>query len=157
MELMLWRHAEAVEASIDQPDLKRPLTKRGKNQARSVADWIREHRPKNLRILASPAERCQQTARALALPYDVEPRLGINADVADILGAANWPEETAKPDGAVLLVGHQPTLGRLAALLLSGAEADWNIKKGALWWFSCRTREGQTQTILRAMVSPDMI
>jgi len=155
MELILWRHAEAVEASIGQPDLKRLLTKKGKSQAKRIADWLRERRPADLRILVSPAERCQQTARALALPYDTEARLGTSADVADILAAANWPEGRGKTDGAVLLVGHQPTLGRLAAFLLSGEEADWNVKKGALWWFS--SRDGGTDTTLRAVVGPDTV
>lgn len=157
MELLLWRHAEAVEASIGQPDLKRSLTKKGKNQARRIADWIREHRPADLRILVSPAERCQQTARALALPYDIEPRLGTTADVADLLDAANWSTGLGKTGDAVLLVGHQPTLGQLAAWLLSGREADWNFKKGAMWWFSSNPEAGETQAVLRAVIGPDMV
>ena len=154
MELMLWRHAEAVEPSIGQLDLKRDLTKKGKNQARRVAEWLRQRRPKNLRILVSPAERCQQTARALALPYDTEPRLGSGAEVADILAAANWPEAHGKAESAVLLVGHQPTLGRLGAFLLTGEEGDWNVKKGALWWFS--SGEGGTEVVLKAVIGPDL-
>jgi phosphohistidine phosphatase len=57
----------------------------------------------------------------------------------------------------VLLVGHQPTLGHLASLLLAGAEADWSIKKGAIWWFSKRSREGRDQTVLRAVINPEML
>ncbi|MBI5792167.1 MAG: histidine phosphatase family protein, partial [Rhodocyclales bacterium] len=53
--------------------------------------------------------------------------------------------------------GHQPTLGRVAALLLGGAEDDWTVKKGAVWWFSNRTREGETQTVLRGVISPDLL
>jgi len=154
MELIIWRHAEAVEPTIGLPDLKRSLTKKGKAQARRIADWLRERRPADLHILVSPAERCQQTARSLALPYETEARLGTSADVADLLAAANWPEGHGKSGGAILLVGHQPTLGRLAAWLLSGAEADWNLKKGALWWFSIR--DGEAETVLRAMIAPDM-
>lgn len=157
MELILWRHAEAVDAAVGQSDLKRVLTKRGKDQARRVAAWLRQHQPRELRILVSPAERCQQTAKALELPCQIEARLGIGADATDLLDAAGWPEGDATSGGAVLLVGHQPTLGRLAALLLSGEEADWNIKKAALWWFSSHTRAGETQTVLRAVLSPDMI
>ena len=56
-------------------------------------------------------------------------------------------------DQTVLVVGHQPTLGRLAARLLAGDEADWTIKKGALWWFSKRAGD----LILRAVVSPDLL
>ena len=48
------------------------------------------------------------------------------------------------------------TLGQTAALLLSGDEAEWTIKKGALWWFSNRTRQGETQTVLRAVIGPDL-
>ena len=50
---------------------------------------------------------------------------------------------------------HQPAPGRLCALLLAGSEADWTIKKGALWWFTNRVREGETQTVLRAVIPSD--
>ncbi|MBI3523937.1 MAG: histidine phosphatase family protein [Betaproteobacteria bacterium] len=157
MELILWRHAEAVEATTGQPDLKRRLSSRGEKQARHIADWLRRQLPKHLRILVSPALRCQQTAQALNLPFDIEPGIGTAADVADLLALADWPDGDGQRGSAVLLVGHQPTLGRLAALLLSGQEADWTIKKGALWWFSNRARAGETQTLLRAVVGPEMI
>jgi phosphohistidine phosphatase len=55
------------------------------------------------------------------------------------------------------LVGHQPTLGRLAAWLLAGEPADWTIKKGALWWFSSRAGHDDAQTVLRTVVSPDLL
>jgi phosphohistidine phosphatase len=53
--------------------------------------------------------------------------------------------------GAVLIVGHQPTLGRVAAVLLSGAEADWDIGKGALWWFH---HDNDGETTLFAVIDP---
>ena len=68
MDLLLWRHAEAEDGI---PDLKRKLTTRGEKQAQQMADWLRIHGSKNLRILASPAHRCQQTAQALALPFAI--------------------------------------------------------------------------------------
>jgi phosphohistidine phosphatase len=73
--------------------------------------------------------------------------------VADLIAAADWPAQS----GAVLLVGHQPGLGRLAALLLSGAEADWSVKKGGVWWFTRRSREGRDQTVLRAVMNAEML
>ena len=73
----------------------------------------------------------------------------MQANIADIIAASNWPRRK----GAVLVVGHQPTLGRLAARLLAGEQADWTIKKGALWWFSDRAGD----IFLRAVVSPDML
>lgn len=153
MDLILWRHAEAEEATAKLPDARRRLTARGEKQARQMARWLQQHMPKKLRILVSPAERTQMTAHALGMPFEVERRIGIGADAADVLGAAGWPDQ----GGAVLLVGHQPTLGRIAALLLSGEEADWTVKKGGLWWFSNRVREDETQTVLRAVINPDLL
>jgi len=152
MDLLLWRHAEAEEGI---PDLKRKLTARGEKQAQQVAVWVRQHAPKKLRILVSPALRCQQTAAALGLPFAIDKRLGTDSNPANILGAVGWPDGGESGDGAVLVVGHQPVLGQTAALLLSGEEADWSIKKGALWWFSNRTRKGETQTVLRAVTPPE--
>ncbi len=57
----------------------------------------------------------------------------------------------------VLIVGHQPSLGRLASLLLAGHETEWSIKKGALWWLSNRVRRGETQTVLRAMIPVELL
>lgn len=149
MDLLLWRHAEAEEGPND---LQRRLTARGEKQAKAMAKWICDHRPKNLRILVSPALRCQQTAQALGLPFETIRRLGPEACVSDLVGASEWP----LAGGNVLIVGHQPTLGRLASMLLSGAETDWTIKKGALWWFTNRVRAGETQTILRMALGPDL-
>ena len=157
MELIIWRHAEASEATALVPDLKRRLTARGEKQARAVAKWLRERQPKHLRILVSPALRCQQTAHALAQAFDTDKRLAPGADVSDLLAAADWGGNGMARSSAVLLVGHQPTLGRLAALLLSGQEADWTVKKGGLWWIGRRNREDEAQTTLRAVISPELL
>jgi len=149
VELILWRHAEAEDGGPGQSDHERRLTARGAKQARKVARWFLAHRPKELRILASPAERAVQTAQALKLPFEIDARIGPGADTADLIAASGWPDA----DGAVMLVGHQPTLGRLAALVLSGREADWTIKKGALWWL--RRPGGETSLI--AAIAPELV
>lgn len=150
MDLLLWRHAEAEEGT---PDLQRELTARGEKQARLMGEWLKTHAPKKLRIIVSPAVRTQQTARALGLPFETDKRVGPDADVSGLLAAVGWPD--GGRSGAVLVVGHQPSLGQTASLLLSGEEANWTIKKGALWWFSNRVRMGETQTVLRAAIPPD--
>ena len=131
MDLLLWRHAEAEDGA---PDAQRRLTRKGEKQAARMADWIRRHAPKNLRIVASPAVRCQQTAQALDRPFDTDERLAVDRSVSDLLAAAGWPDGKEK---AVLVVGHQPTLGRAAARLLSGSEIEQPLKKGGVWWISC--------------------
>lgn len=157
MDLILWRHAEAEDGGDRMPDAKRRLTARGEKQARRMAAWLVDRLPRKTTVLVSPTERTQQTAHALGLPFQLEPKIGVGADCADLLATAGWPEGNGKGGGAVLLVGHQPALGRLAALLLSGAEAEWSIKKGAVWWYSNRTRNGETQTVLRTVVNPDLL
>ncbi|BAL23372.1 histidine phosphatase family protein [Azoarcus sp. KH32C] len=150
MDLLLWRHAEAIDGT---PDHTRELTERGQRQARNVAAWLNERRPKRLRVLVSPTTRTRQTASAFTDDFEVVPSLGPEGGVADLLAATGWPDS----DRTCLVVGHQPALGRLAALLLAGEEADWTIKKGALWWFTTRTRNGETQHVLRAVVPPDLV
>ncbi|MCF8178079.1 MAG: histidine phosphatase family protein [Sulfuritalea sp.] len=153
MDLILWRHAEAEEGGATLPDYKRRLTTRGEKQARQMARWLCSHLPRKKKVLVSPAERTQQTAHALDLPYEIEPALGIGASVKDVLRVADWPNH----NGAIVIIGHQPTLGRVAALLLGGAEDNWSVKKGGIWWFSNRTRDEEPQTVLRAVLNPDFV
>ena len=154
MELLLWRHCEA-EPGV--PDLGRALTGKGEKQARRVAAWLHAHLPDSARILVSPALRAQQTAAALA---ELAPRkvktvdaLAPGASAEDVLGAVRWPQSGA----VIVVVGHQPTLGWVASRLLSGAEADWPIKKGGVWWVSSRSRFGIDQAVVRAVINPDLV
>jgi phosphohistidine phosphatase len=156
MDLILWRHAEAEDGNGRTPDAKRRLTAHGEKQARRMAIWLNERLPQKATVLVSPTERTQQTAHALGRPFEIEPRIGVGADCADLLAAAGWPDSKVSRGGPLVLVGHQPTLGRLAALLLSGAEADWAFKKGAVWWFSRRVREDEDQVVLRAVMVADL-
>jgi len=148
MDLILWRHAEAEEGG---PDLSRTLTSKGRKQAARVADWLQQRLPAKFALLASPAARAQQTAEALGTKIKTVERLAPGAGVADILEAAGWPDHK----GTVVLVGHQPDLGNAVAYLLSGAKADWSLKKGALCWVTSRDKE--PQVVLRAAISPDLL
>ncbi|MCX7144957.1 MAG: histidine phosphatase family protein [Sulfuritalea sp.] len=150
MDLILWRHAEAKEAAGAVADADRELTTRGLHHAQQVAEWLRGQRLPKVTVLSSPAKRALQTAQTLSLPVKVKTQLGVGANIADLLGAADWPDHS----GAIILVSHQPALGRLASLLLAGTEADWTIKKAGVWWFSNRVRHDETQTVLRAVHNP---
>lgn len=149
MDLILWRHAEAEAGGPGIADSDRNLTGRGKKHAKQMADWLLAQRLPKLSIIVSPTKRTVQTVEALGRHYKVNRKLGPGATAADLLAAANWPDES----GAVMLVSHMPGLGRLASLLLSGSEADWTIKKAGVWWFSNRVRRDETQTVLRAVAN----
>lgn len=128
MDLIIWRHAEAEEGA---PDAARQLTAKGVKQARKLAKWLNARLQGEVRLLASPAVRAQQTAQTLGLAIDTRAELAPGAAPARILRAAGWPRQ----QGTVIVVGHQPTLGQLAALIMTDEAADWEIKKGAIWWF----------------------
>jgi phosphohistidine phosphatase len=150
MELILWRHAEAEDG---RPDLRRELTALGRKQAAQVADWLNVRLPEHSRILCSPAVRTQQTLDALERDYEVDPALGPGADPAGVLRATGWGER----QGTVLVVGHQPTLGRLAALLMTGRQQDWDLPRGALWWFEQGDPHLPYGPTLKAVVTPELL
>lgn len=150
MDLILWRHAEAIDGL---PDLARKLTPKGAKQAREMAAWLRPRLPKHTRVIVSPAERTRQTATALTEDFETIRSIAPNASPIEILAAAGWPDLK----GAVVVVGHQPTLGMVAATLIAGDPMPWSIKKGAIWWLSHRVRGERPQVVLRAIVSPDLL
>lgn len=150
MDLILWRHAEAESG---EPDHDRRLTAKGVKQAARVAAWLEQHLPDSCRVLVSPARRAQQTASALGRKFKTVADLAPGASVASVLGAANWPDSRE----AVLIVGHQPTLGEVASLLLAGEEAGWSIKKGAVWWLTDRDRDGSAAVLLRVAIGPEFV
>ncbi|MEO6422450.1 MAG: histidine phosphatase family protein [Candidatus Nitrotoga sp.] len=150
MNLILWRHADAEDGV---PDIARKLTAKGEKQAQLMGSWLRSHLPEDARILVSSAKRTQQTASVFGLEFETRREVGAEASVMSVMTAAGWPD--AK--GTVLVVGHQPTLGRIAATLLTGYEADWNVKKGGVWWFSNRLHGDQMLTILRTVMSPEFL
>ena len=150
MDLILWRHAEAEEGKAD---LERELTAKGRKQAERVAEWLQQRLPAQYALISSPAARAQQTARALAPRFKVAAHIPPGASVAHLLEAAQWPDQR----GVVILVGHQPDLGRAAAFLVSGQHASWSVKKGGLWWLTNRIRDEENQVVVRAVVSPDLL
>ena len=150
MDLILWRHCEAEPG---EPDLGRRLTSKGLKQAERMAQWLDSHLPDTCRVLVSPADRAQQTALALQRKFRTVPELAPGAAVAAALAAANWPD-SREP---VLIVGHQPTIGAVASFLLSGEEAYWSVRKGAVWWLSNRAREGGAAVVLKVVVGPDFV
>jgi phosphohistidine phosphatase len=157
MDLILWRHAEAREARDGESDLDRPLTPRGEKQAARMAEWLNRFLPDSTRVLVSPALRTRQTADALGRKVRTVESLAPGASHAQALAAARWPD-SREP---VLLVGHQPTLGQLAAYLMGGATTldapAWTIRKGAAWWLRHRDRDSVAEVVLVSVRTPDKL
>ena len=76
----------------------------------------------------------------------------------------NWPHLVAQlgdfvqplaRKAPVLLVGHQPWLGQVASLLLTGTEMDWTVKKSNAWWIAQRDRDEGNDIYLKAVLAPE--
>jgi phosphohistidine phosphatase len=151
MELILWRHAEAADGD---PDESRQLTPRGHKQAAKMAVWLDRNLPSSCRILASPTVRTVQTAEALGRKFKINENLAQGTSPQRILKAIDWPDGREP----VLVVGHQPSLGQLASLLLAGTMQNWTIRKAGAWWIVRRdeAEDGEADCYLKAAMGPDL-
>ncbi len=153
MDLILWRHAEAHDLDEGEHDLNRRLTSRGEKHAARMAQWLAQQLPEGVRILCSPAVRAEQTVKALQRKYKIRDALAPGGSVQDVLETAGWP--LAKYP--VLMVGHQPTLGAVVSHLFGMGPEPMAIRKGAVWWLRSRHREGQDQTLILTVMTPDRL
>ena len=117
MRLYIVRHAEAAPGS---PDELRALTAEGHEQARELGRRLREEGVVPDAVLSSPLLRARETANELGLG-EPEPseRLAPGATADDVRAAIAGRGET------VVVVGHQPDCGRVAAALTGGPEPDF--------------------------------
>lgn len=150
MELLLWRHAEAAATK---PDMDRALTPEGQKQAAAMADWLRPRMPQNIRILASPARRAQETVRVLGLDFITRDDIGPGAEPEAILKAADWPHGKEN----VLIVSHQPSLGAAAALAITGHAQFWGVDIGNVWWLSSESPDDKDHAVLRAIIPAELV
>ena len=153
MDLILWRHAEAIDAEMVGDDMLRSLTSKGEKQAARMAAWLDRQLPEGAKIWASPALRTEQTAKALQRKFKTHAALAPLSGVDDLLGLVQWPN--AK--GCMVVVGHQPTLGQTISKLLGLSESECAVKKGALWWLRYRERDGIGQTVVVTVQSPEVL
>jgi phosphohistidine phosphatase len=117
MRLYLVRHAEAAPG---EPDELRSLTPEGREQARSLGERLRGEKAAPAVILTSPLLRARETGGELAKALDVESepdeRLAPGASVDDVQAAIEGRGDQ------VVVVGHQPDCGQIAAALTGGPE-----------------------------------
>ena len=164
MDLILWRHADAEDgpdvalpvsqtSSVVSADLHRCLSVRGHKQAMRMARWLDKNLMDSARVLVSPAMRCEQTVVPLGRKYKRCPELAPWASVDDLLSLVQWPSGKLP----VLVVGHQPTLGQTVTRLLGVGYSDLAFRKGAIWWLRSRERDGQVQTVVVTVQSPEFV
>jgi phosphohistidine phosphatase len=148
VDLVLWRHCEAAPGV---PDEARRLTPLGLAQAARVASWLNARLPADARIVVSPAVRAQQTAQALGREFATSAGVGTGTSVEALLESVQWPDAR----GVVLVVGHQPTLGRVAAWLVDNERDERVIGTGGVVWLTNDDVPGRPARVKRLAESPE--
>lgn len=138
MNLYLLRHGIAVEPGTVgyESDSERPLTAKGRERLRVAARAMEELRVSFDLILSSPFLRAKQSAEIIAKDLKLRKRLAFSDDLTPagdprlLIQQLNQFRPEPK---SVLLVGHEPYLGKLIALLTAGnTSLEIDFKKGGL-------------------------
>lgn len=139
MKLYLMRHgiAEMLGAGGVLHDRDRALTAKGEKRVREIARGLRRLGVKPDVILTSPLRRARQTAELVAGELGLADRLEETAHLGvppDSAALIRQLQKRRPPPQTVLLVGHEPHLSELAALLITGSvsEAGLTFKKGGV-------------------------
>lgn len=124
-QVILLRHAHAEPASPGQADIDRPLSPQGLAEAEAAGRWLAGHRLQPDCVLCSPARRARETLEAvLEVTGYAEQRLEqaiYEATPGALIGLLQDHQEVER----LLLVGHNPGLERLVALLNSGRSDEY--------------------------------
>ncbi len=158
--IMLWRHADALDIGDNIPDdISRPLSKKGHQQAKTMAAWLKRYLPKDTIIIASNAVRSKQTAQALTNDFQISEGLAPGATLLDVLETINSFWSSNQTETNLLIIGHQPWLGQLADYLLNAMSAaeGLQIKKAALWWFKRQTSQPSSTFDLITVQTPNLL
>jgi phosphohistidine phosphatase len=126
--LVILRHAKA-ERPAGTADEDRPLTQRGHADAAAAGAWLDARRYRPDLVLCSPSKRTRQTWRgvAVALAGIPEPTVRYEPELYDggVAEALTVVRGIAAKVGTVLLIGHNPGVSLLSALLdHAGREGD---------------------------------
>lgn len=131
MLLDLLRHADAGDPMAwDGPDAARPISDKGRKQAKRLGDHLRTIGYQTGAVITSPKLRAAQTAETVADRIDMtvieDDRLAGSLDleiVEEILRDAGDPDRA-------MLVGHDPDFSELLSVLCAAAGVA--MRKGAL-------------------------
>jgi len=157
MKLYLVRHAIAEDVRESEDDSLRPLTEKGREKMRRIAQALNELGVQPDLIVSSPYVRASQTASVLAKELKYKEELAYSdflvpmAEPNDMIGEIN---EKFSVD-ELMLVGHEPNLSSLASVLLAGSpDLSINFKKGGVCCLSVDDLHYDRKATLEWLVTP---
>ena len=124
-ELVLLRHAHAEPGPAGMADADRPLSPEGRAEAEAAGRWLKEHDYLPDRVLVSPARRTRETLeevlRQLGYVEQRQDQRIYDATPGTLMQVADELRDVTR----VMLVGHNPGLEQMAALLSSGQSGEF--------------------------------
>lgn len=163
MELLIFRHGIAEDVSPSGDDARRRLTERGVERTAAAARGLATLIEPPDRVLTSPKTRARQTAEIAAGIFDRPVEL---VPVIAHGSAEAIREALAQRDEArLMVVGHEPTLGELVALLIGGRPGAGAVamKKAGAAWLEADVDDGggagsaRSRGVLRALLPPRVL
>jgi phosphohistidine phosphatase len=161
MNLYIIRHAIAVEAGDPkyEEDSQRPLTGKGRDKMKKIAQGLWEMEVQLDLILCSPAVRTLETAKILANRLDVKKsrlipteHLGVSGHPDRLINEINEMYGTMEN---IALVGHEPYLSNLVSMLIAGsADASLVLKKGSVCLLSTDALQYEKCATMNWLLSP---
>jgi len=159
MEILLFRHGEAIENAPGLGDQGRWLTTKGRRNSQKVAAWLNKRATRRpVTVWTSALVRAVQTAEILAATLELEdevvvqPDLAPNGDPAELLRLVR----EFRGQGPLALVGHEPSLSLLARRLLG--EVPWpGLKKSGVAAITVgpgKTLEDPLEATFRFLLKP---
>jgi phosphohistidine phosphatase len=114
--LFLLRHAKSSRKDSALPDHDRPLASRGRRASKDMARYLREHRIEPALVLCSSATRARQTLDGVAPGLGGSPEVRVESGLyqASAAGLLARVQEVGNAVPSVMLIGHNPTIERLA-------------------------------------------
>jgi len=138
MEIYIVRHCEALEG---EPDELRELSEKGIKQAKKAGKKLKKLNVKISEIFSSPLKRAVQTAEIIAKEIN-NPEIKIT----ELLNPLSNPDEILNHlnylnKNKILIVGHQPFIGKMIATVTKRDEESVNLKKGCLCKVEIKNRK----------------
>ena len=135
MDLYILRHGKAGQSFNRPGDGERKLTSDGRSEIRKSARWIRKKKIRFEVIATSPLIRAKETADIVARALNQKDKVEIWEELSPggDLDSIFYHAAQFDKEGAVLLVGHEPSLSGLIGRIITGGEnASIILAKGGM-------------------------
>ena len=121
--MFLIRHAAAIDETLELRDPMRHLTPDGRKQATGLGDRLRWHDCVPTHVWTSPLVRAVQTAELVVQALKIDAAIDVLPALApgESARAVQTAVQKLDPTSVVILVGHEPGMSGIGALLTSDA------------------------------------